>query len=182
MYKEKVSVKCPQCDKERLVYKSNFRSPKFTALCIACRFADHLRKMHERKLNRPLSERPITKRADGYLEVCLPPWHWCCPMSSKSRRSVMVHRLIMAEHLGRLLERKEIVHHKNGIRNDNRIENLELITPGSKHRTKYESGYAEGFKAGIAVRDKGLEKQMRLLQWQIRELTKSLQLKLEQDK
>jgi HNH endonuclease len=70
---------------------------------------------------------PNVTTDDGYVLVYVHPEHRFSAMARAGSR-VMEHRLVMAEHLDRPLASDEFVHHRNGMRDDNRIENLELWT------------------------------------------------------
>jgi len=66
------------------------------------------------------------RHTQGYITRRLQPDHpYFCMVHGSG--DIQEHRLVMAEHLGRPLRADETVHHKNGDRSDNRIDNLQLV-------------------------------------------------------
>ena len=70
-------------------------------------------------------------------------------------RTIKQARWIMEQHLGRRLLKTEIVHHINGIRTDNRIENLQLLIYG-EHTRKHNltRTYPSGRKNKLRLNSK----------------------------
>jgi len=87
---------------------------------------------HKRKIGRKGSKNPhwrggIIKRL-GYIFIYQPN-HPFCNNHGYVRRS----RLVMEKILGRYLKPEEVVHHINGVKDDDRPENLQLFENNKAH-------------------------------------------------
>ncbi len=74
------------------------------------------------------------KANTGYILIYV-PFH---PNAMRSG-CVLEHRLIMEQQIGRFLDKNEHVHHINRIRDDNRIENLQLMSASEHCRMNCKS-------------------------------------------
>lgn len=98
--------------------------------CLEYQLAKGLCRRHYQQMKRtgqvgvpdPLKSWRYVDNQSGYVFLALPE-----PGSSR-RRKVAEHRHVMEKSLGRRLHAWENVHHINGVRDDNRLENLELWT------------------------------------------------------
>lgn len=107
---------------------------------------------------RPHRERAIR---NGYVWVYAPDH----PAASY-RGMVLEHRLVVEKRLGRYLLPSEHVHHIDGVKNHNDDSNLAVLSPAD-HTVQTK-----------ICKNCEVRKEIRLLRWQVKELTQALQLKL----
>lgn len=84
-------------------------------------------KIKNSKMQKGVGHKKVRK--DGYISIYFPDH----PKSNKEGY-IMEHDLVMECYIGRWLKDDEIVHHKNKKRNDNKIENLKLMTKSDHAR------------------------------------------------
>ena len=112
----KIYFKCKNCKKEDSFPKSQLKKyPNSGKFCsIKCK-----NNFYNKNPGTHPSSKEIVYHSQGYL--------------LESGTHKFMHRKIMEENIGRKLRTKEIVHHINGNREDNRIENLMLFKNQSEH-------------------------------------------------
>lgn len=101
------------------------------------------------------------------------------------RGYVYEHRIVVERKIGRYLDKSEIVHHKNGNKLDNRIDNLEIISRSdhaSMHMKNREVESSTKNKISLRLKDwyktkEGIKKRKSLVikaknQWKKRKIKK----------
>jgi len=115
---------CPDCGAERWVDTKGFER-----LCRTC--ANKNLSLRQRGENSPRWRGGRRKNKGGYVLLRYDP---CGPFASMcSSNYILEHRLVIAQYLGRSLLPNEHIHHINGVKQDNRLENLKLVSSQKEH-------------------------------------------------
>lgn len=134
-YHRNVTVRCETCSIDREISWHAARQ-KSTHICRGCTTTSYLTgrkysKEHCAAIRKANLKKGWRMQGNGYKAIHTPDHP-----SVKNPRCpyVMEHILVMEKHLGRYLKSSEMIHHINGDKLDNRIENLYLCS--GKNRTE----------------------------------------------
>ncbi len=151
---------CDMCGKERWVPLDK-REPRFHH-CRSCNQRGQLGSNSRGWKGGRISN------GNGYIKIYIYPEDFFYSMTNKIGY-IFEHRLVMAKHLGRCLHLWEIVHHKNGIRNDNRIDNLQLVTDDRHKQITILENKID--RQTLMLNE--LSKEIRLLRWELKECNRT---------
>lgn len=122
-----ISVVCPECGRESEVRVEALRRRRTSPYCPEHRWIPRGQATSQAE-NR-------NGKADhyGYIILnlsCLSKADRNLAMKMTNKRTIVEHRLVMARHLERPLRKNEIVHHRDGNKGNNQIDNLQLFIKG----------------------------------------------------
>lgn len=131
-----INVQCPRCKQLRTARWDGFRQRVLEEgnegyLCASCR---HIKDDSRRSVQ--------GYAVKSYKAFPVETWPILSKMCKKNSQ-IKVHRAIMAIKLGRPLSPHEIVHHINGVRDDNRPENLEVFSTTNSYNKHHCCGIRE---------------------------------------
>lgn len=118
---------CRVCGKARWVQFYN--GQPCSTRCLDC--ANHELGHGKRGAGNPSWKGGKSKDKQGYVLMNIQPSDFFYPMASHN--TIYEHRLVMAKSMNRCLLPWEIVHHLNGVKDDNRLENLQLLPSRLTH-------------------------------------------------
>lgn len=117
-------MNCVVCGKE--IYSRTRDIPKKKFCSNICRHKFVRQENHHNWINGK------SHNGNGYIVIS-------SPSHPKQRGGyVLEHRVVMEKHLGRYLKSKELVHHINGIKTDNHLDNL-MLFPSNKAHLQYHA-------------------------------------------
>lgn len=99
-------------------YMDKYNIPRLNHLESCKRYAD----------NKPIKKKKRVSHGDGYIKLYM-PWHY----RANQDGYVLEHIALAEQKLNRRLLPDEVVHHINGIKNDNSLDNLVVLTK-EEHR------------------------------------------------
>lgn len=109
------------------------------------------------KANPAWQEGRSSKTKDGYIYVYLPRSDpFFCMVAKRSRNPgggghVLEHRLVMAKAIGKPIKPWQRVHHVNGIKDDNRLENLRFYPWGGHSPTSHYQDRVRDLEARVTL-------------------------------
>ena len=114
-----VDTPCIKCNKVTIrtkgSIKTNIKLGKFTLLCKQCMSGVHKKSYLGKYIDN--KGYVLLRKSDIEKE-----YHWLL----EDENYLLEHRFIMGKHLNRKIRKDENIHHINGVKDDNRLENLEL--------------------------------------------------------
>lgn len=149
-------IRCPRCEQMRKPFvgelcKSCYQTTRYRPGATRRGTPEHSKRLSEATTGRQVGTKsPKWKggrmtQKDGYVRVLVKSGK-----ANESDRYALEHRVVAEQKIGRPLHAGEVVHHINGVRDDNRPENLEVLTSVAEHRKLHVKKEAAMRAAGVA--------------------------------